>query len=215
MAYRIASAEGPPHDRSFVAVAEVGGQEVGRGEGKTKKSAEQGAALQALDRPPERLMHLRSIAMKGFKSFPQRTKLRVRAGRVGGRRPQRLREVGHRNGAVLWALGEQSPLAVRGQTMKDVIFAGGHGIKGSSSAEVEVVIDNGDRVLDSDFSEISIVRKLSRDGEGEYRLNGARCRLVDIVEVLSDSGSARRCTRSSRRARSRRSSCPGRGSGAS
>ena len=47
--------------------------------------------------------------------------------------------------AVLWALGEQSPLAVRGQTMKDVIFAGGHGIKGSSSAEVEVVIDNGER----------------------------------------------------------------------
>ena len=69
--------------------------------------------------------------------------------------------------------------------MKDVIFGGGHGIKGSSSAEVEVVIDNGDRVLDSDFSEISIVRRLSRDGEGEYRLNGARCRLVDIIEVLS------------------------------
>ena len=91
---------------------------------------------------------------------------------------------------MLWALGEQSPLAVRGQTMKDVIFAGGHGVAGSSSAEVEVVIDNGDRVLDSDFSEISIVRRLSRDGEGEYRLNGARCRLVDIIEVLSGSGSA-------------------------
>ena len=90
--------------------------------------------------------------------------------------------------AVLWALGEQSPLAVRGQSMKDVIFAGAHGVQGSKAAEVEVVIDNHDGALDLDFSEISIVRRLERDGEGEYRLNGARCRLVDVIEVLSDSG---------------------------
>ncbi|HEX8744420.1 MAG TPA: AAA family ATPase, partial [Thermoleophilaceae bacterium] len=90
--------------------------------------------------------------------------------------------------AVLWALGEQSPLAVRGQTMQDVIFAGGHGIPSRSSAEVEVVIDNGDGGLETEFSEISIQRRLDRSGEGEYRLNGARCRLVDIVEVLSDTG---------------------------
>ena len=90
--------------------------------------------------------------------------------------------------AVLWALGEQSPLAVRGQSMKDVIFAGAHGVQGSGAAEVEVVIDNSDGALDIDFSEISIVRRLGRDGEGEYRLNGARCRLVDVIEVLSDSG---------------------------
>ena len=90
--------------------------------------------------------------------------------------------------AVLWALGEQSPLAVRGQTMKDVIFAGGHGVKGSAAAEVEVVIDNSAGRLDSDFGEISIVRRLDRSGEGEYRLNGARCRLADVVEVLSDTG---------------------------
>ncbi|MFL5868673.1 MAG: AAA family ATPase, partial [Thermoleophilaceae bacterium] len=125
--------------------------------------------------------------MKGFKSFPQRTKLEFAPGVsviVGpnGSGKSNITD------AVLWALGEQSPLAVRGQVMKDVIFAGGHGIKGSTAAEVEVVIDNGDRILDSDFSEISIVRKLSRDGEGEYRLNGARCRLVDVLEVLSDSG---------------------------
>src|SRR4051812_50179462 len=72
--------------------------------------------------------------------------------------------------------------------MKDVIFAGGHGIKGSSAAEVEVVIDNAAGELPTDFSEISIVRKLDRHGEGQYRLNGARCRLVDVLEVLSDSG---------------------------
>src|ERR671937_1417490 len=132
-------------------------------------------------------MHLRSITLKGFKSFPHRTKLEFEPGVsviVGpnGSGKSNITD------AVLWALGEQSPLAVRGQTMKDVIFAGGHGIKSSTSAEVEVVIDNGAGVLDSDFSEISIVRRLARDGEGEYRLNGARCRLVDVLEVLSDSG---------------------------
>ncbi len=132
-------------------------------------------------------MHLRSISMKGFKSFPSRTKLEFGTGVsviVGpnGSGKSNITD------AVLWALGEQSPLAVRGQSMKDVIFAGAHGVHGSNAAEVEVVIDNGDGALDIDFSEISIVRRLGRDGEGEYRLNGARCRLVDVVEVLSDSG---------------------------
>ncbi len=132
-------------------------------------------------------MHLKSISLKGFKSFPQRTKLEFAPGVsvIVGPNGSGKSNV---TDAVLWALGEQSPLAVRGQTMKDVIFAGGHGIKGSSAAEVEVVIDNAAGQLASDFSEISIVRKLGRDGEGEYRLNGARCRLVDVLEVLSDSG---------------------------
>ncbi len=89
---------------------------------------------------------------------------------------------------MLWALGEQSPLAVRGQTMRDVIFAGGHGVKGSNAAEVEIVIDNSGGGLDAEFGEISIVRRLDRSGEGEYRLNGARCRLADVAEVLSDTG---------------------------
>src|SRR5918997_759519 len=113
-------------------------------------------------------MYLRSISMKGFKSFPQRTTLEFAPGVsviVGpnGSGKSNITD------AVLWALGEQSPLAVRGQTMKDVIFAGGHGIKGSSGAEVEVVIDNGDGELESEFSEISIVRRLDRGSEGEYR----------------------------------------------
>src|SRR3954469_11943564 len=132
-------------------------------------------------------MHLRSISMKGFKSFPNRTKLAFGEGVsvVVGPNGSGKSNI---TDAVLWALGEQSPLAVRGQSMKDVIFAGAHGVQGSNGAEVEVVIDNHDGALDLDFSEISIVRKLDRDGEGEYRLNGARCRLVDVVEVLSDSG---------------------------
>src|ERR687896_533665 len=132
-------------------------------------------------------MHLRSISMKGFKSFPHRTKLEFGTGVsvVVGPNGSGKSNI---TDAVLWALGEQSPLAVRGQVMKDVIFAGGHGVQGSSAAEVEVVIDNADGRLACDFSEISIVRRLGRDGEGEYRLNGARCRLVDVLEVLSDSG---------------------------
>ena len=132
-------------------------------------------------------MHLRSITMKGFKSFPGRTRLDFGPGVsviVGpnGSGKSNITD------AVLWSLGEQSPLAVRGQSMKDVIFAGAHGVQGSSAAEVEVVIDNGEGRLETQFSEISIVRRLGRDGDGEYRLNGARCRLVDVIEVLSDSG---------------------------
>jgi chromosome segregation protein len=132
-------------------------------------------------------MHLRSIALKGFKSFPDRTRLEFTPGVsviVGpnGSGKSNITD------AVLWALGEQSPLAVRGQTMQDVIFAGGHGLPSRNAAEVEIVIDNSDRGLESDFSEISIVRRLDRSGEGEYRLNGARCRLVDVLEVLSDTG---------------------------
>ncbi|MBA3304968.1 MAG: AAA family ATPase, partial [Thermoleophilaceae bacterium] len=132
-------------------------------------------------------MHLRSIQMKGFKSFPHRTKLDFSPG-VGVVVGPNGSGKSNITDAVLWALGEQSPLAVRGQTMKDVIFAGGHGVSGSSAAEVEVVIDNSDGRSDSDFSEISIVRRLDRAGEGEYRLNGARCRLADVVDVLSDTG---------------------------
>jgi chromosome segregation protein len=132
-------------------------------------------------------MHLKSITLKGFKSFPDRIRLEFGSGVsviVGpnGSGKSNITD------AVLWALGEQSPLAVRGQTMQDVIFAGGEGVKGRSAAEVEVVIDNSDGQLQSDFSEISITRRLDRSGEGVYRLNGARCRLVDVLEVLSDSG---------------------------
>jgi chromosome segregation protein len=132
-------------------------------------------------------MHLRSISMKGFKSFPGRTKLEFGPGVsvVVGPNGSGKSNI---TDAVLWALGEQSPLAVRGQSMKDVIFAGAHGVQSSNAAEVEIVIDNSDGALDIDFSDISVVRRLERDGEGEYRLNGARCRLVDVVEVLSDSG---------------------------
>ena len=132
-------------------------------------------------------MYLRSLTLKGFKSFPDRTCLEFGRGVsvVVGPNGSGKSNI---TDAVLWALGEQSPLAVRGQSMQDVIFAGGHGVKGRNAAEVEVVIDNTDGRLESDFAEISISRRIDRSGEGVYRLNGARCRLVDVLEVLSDTG---------------------------
>jgi chromosome segregation protein len=93
--------------------------------------------------------------------------------------------------AILWAMGEQSALAVRGSSMQDVIFGGGPGVQARSAAEVELVLDNGDGTIDMPEAEISIVRRVERSGDGEYRLGGARCRLADVLEVLSDTGLGR------------------------
>ncbi len=161
-------------------------------------------------------MHLSSITIKGFKSFPERTRLEFAPGVSVIVGPNGCGK-SNITDAVLWAMGEQSPLAVRGQTMQDMIFAGGDGESPRRYAEVEVVLasDEDDLqgmpatssasrerdatgqavkpaagVAGSDsglgFSEISIRRRLDRDGEGEYRLNGARCRLVDVIELLAD-----------------------------
>jgi chromosome segregation protein len=132
-------------------------------------------------------VHLRSLTLKGFKSFPDRTQLEFGPGVsvVVGPNGSGKSNV---TDAVLWAMGEQSPLAVRGQSMRDVIFGGGRGVQARSAAEVEIVIDNSDGAVDVPMGEISIMRRLDRSGEGEYRLNGARCRLVDVLEVLSDTG---------------------------
>jgi chromosome segregation protein len=132
-------------------------------------------------------MRLKSLTLKGFKSFPDRTHLDFGPGVsvVVGPNGSGKSNV---TDAVLWAMGEQSPLAVRGQSMQDVIFGGGRGVQPRSAAEVEIVLDNSDGTVDLPLSEISIVRRLERSGEGGYRLNGARCRLTDVIEVLSDTG---------------------------
>jgi chromosome segregation protein len=135
-------------------------------------------------------MYLKAINLKGFKSFPDRTRLTFSPGVsviVGpnGSGKSNITD------AVLWALGEQSPTAIRGHQMRDVIFAGGHGQSPRRFAEVEVVIDNSEGRAASEFSEISISRRIERNGDGEYRLNGARCRLVDILEALADTNMGR------------------------
>src|SRR3712207_3822015 len=114
-------------------------------------------------------MHLRSITLKGFKSFPDRTRLDFDDGVsvIVGPNGSGKSNV---TDAVLWAMGEQSPLAVRGQSMQDVIFGGGRGQQARHAAEVEIVIES-DGDAPHGLSEISIQRRLDRTGEGEYRLN--------------------------------------------
>ncbi|HET8813606.1 MAG TPA: AAA family ATPase [Solirubrobacterales bacterium] len=135
-------------------------------------------------------MYLKSISMKGFKSFPERTTLEFSPGVsviVGpnGSGKSNITD------AVLWALGEQSPGAIRGASMQDVISAGGKGIGQRRAAEVEVTIDNSEGRAASEFSEIAIERRLDRSGDSGYRLNGARCRLADVTDVLSDTNLGR------------------------
>jgi chromosome segregation protein len=148
-------------------------------------------------------VHLSSITIKGFKSFPERTRLEFAPGVSVIVGPNGCGK-SNITDAVLWSMGEQSPLAVRGQSMQDMIFAGGDGESPRRYAEVEVVLASDDDFQEmpdassasrpgasgSDeglgFSEISIRRRLDRNGDGEYRLNGARCRLVDVIEVLAD-----------------------------
>src|SRR4051812_35179681 len=132
-------------------------------------------------------MHLKSLTLKGFKSFPDRTKLDFASGVsvVVGPNGSGKSNV---TDAVLWAMGEQSPLAVRGQSMEDVILGGGRGGRAAWAAGVGVVLDSAGGGVALPRGEISILRRLDRSGEGEYRLNGARCRLVDILELLSDTG---------------------------
>ncbi len=132
-------------------------------------------------------MYLKSITVKGFKSFPDRTRMEFGPGVsvIVGPNGSGKSNV---TDAVLWALGEQSPAAVRGQAMQDVIFGGAPGRQAAGHAEVELVLDDSEGSLGLGAPEISIYRRLDRAGEGEYRLAGARCRLVDIVELLSDTG---------------------------
>jgi chromosome segregation ATPase len=135
-------------------------------------------------------VYLRSISMKGFKSFPERTTLEFSPGVsviVGpnGSGKSNITD------AVLWALGEQSPGAIRGASMQDVISAGGKGVGQRRAAEVEVTIDNSDGRAATEFSEIAVERRLDRSGDSGYRLNGARARLADVTDVLSDTNLGR------------------------
>jgi chromosome segregation protein len=132
-------------------------------------------------------VYLKSITVKGFKSFPDRTKLEFGPGVsvIVGPNGSGKSNV---TDAVLWALGEQSPGAVRGQSMQDVIFGGAPGRQAAGHAEVELILDDSEGSLGLGVPEIAIQRRLDRAGEGEYRLAGARCRLVDVVELLSDTG---------------------------
>jgi chromosome segregation protein len=135
-------------------------------------------------------VHLKSLTLKGFKSFASATTLRLEPGItcvVGPNGSGKSNVVD----AISWVLGEQGAKALRGGKMEDVIFAGTSGRAALGRAEVTLTIDNSDGALPIDYSEVSITRRMFRDGAGEYEINGAHCRLLDIQELLSDSGIGR------------------------
>jgi chromosome segregation protein len=128
--------------------------------------------------------------MKGFKSFASSTTLRLEPGITAVVGPNGS---GKSNvvDAIAWVLGEQGAKALRGGKMEDVIFAGTADRPPLGRAEVTLTIDNSDGALPIDYAEVSITRRMFRDGVGEYEINGSSCRLLDIQELLSDSGIGR------------------------
>ncbi len=135
-------------------------------------------------------MHLKSLTVKGFKSFASATTLKLEPGITSVVGPNGS---GKSNvvDAIAWVLGEQGAKALRGGKMEDVIFAGTAGRAPLGRAEVMLTIDNTDGALPIDYTEVSITRRMFRSGESEYEINGSSCRLLDIQELLSDSGIGR------------------------
>ena len=135
-------------------------------------------------------MHLKSLTLKGFKSFASATTLRFEPGITCVVGPNGS---GKSNvlDALRWVMGTQGAKDLRGGKMEDVIFAGTSGRAPLGRAEVTLTIDNADGALPIEYSEVSITRRMFRDGASEYEINGSSCRLLDIQELLSDSGIGR------------------------
>jgi chromosome segregation protein len=135
-------------------------------------------------------VHLKSLTLRGFKSFATATTLKFEPGITAVVGPNGS---GKSNvvDAIAWVLGEQGAKALRGGKMEDVIFAGTPGRPALGRAEVVLTIDNADGALPIDYTEVTISRLMFRSGESEYAINGAPCRLLDVQELLSDSGIGR------------------------
>jgi chromosome segregation protein len=135
-------------------------------------------------------VHLKSLTLKGFKSFASATTLRFEPGItcvVGPNGSGKSNVVD----ALSWVMGEQGAKALRGGKMEDVIFAGTADRPPLGRAEVTLTIDNTDGALPIDYTEVSVTRRMFRDGASEYEINGSSCRLLDVQELLSDSGIGR------------------------
>lgn len=135
-------------------------------------------------------MYLKSLTLKGFKSFAAATTLRFEPGITAVVGPNGS---GKSNvvDALAWVMGEQGAKTLRGGKMEDVIFAGTSSRAPLGRAEVTVTIDNSDNALPIEYTEVSITRRMFRDGASEYEINGSSCRLMDVQELLSDSGIGR------------------------
>ncbi len=135
-------------------------------------------------------MHLKSLTLKGFKSFAQPTGFVFEPGVtciVGPNGSGKSNVVD----ALAWVMGEQGAKTLRGGKMEDVIFAGTSTRGPLGRAEVQLTIDNSDGALPIDYAEVTISRTLFRNGSSEYAINGENCRLLDVQELLSDSGLGR------------------------
>ncbi len=135
-------------------------------------------------------MFLKSLKVVGFKSFADRTRLEFEPGVtvvVGPNGSGKSNLVD----ALAWVMGTQSTRTLRTQKMEDVIFAGTATRPALSRAEVTLIFDNASRILPLDLDEVSITRRLYRDGSSDYQINGVDCRLLDVQELLSDSGIGR------------------------
>ncbi|GAB6897528.1 chromosome segregation protein SMC [Kineosporia succinea] len=135
-------------------------------------------------------MHLKTLTLRGFKSFASATTLRLEPGItcvVGPNGSGKSNVVD----ALSWVMGEQGAKSLRGGKMEDVIFAGTSGRPPLGRAEVALTIDNTDGALPIDYTEVTISRTMFRSGGSEYAINGSPCRLLDIQELLSDSGIGR------------------------
>lgn len=135
-------------------------------------------------------MHLKTLTLKGFKSFASATTLHFEPGITAVVGPNGS---GKSNvvDALAWVMGEQGAKSLRGGKMEDVIFSGTTGRAPLGRAEVSLTIDNTDGALPIDFTEVTIARTLFRNGGSEYSINGEPCRLLDVQELLSDSGIGR------------------------
>ncbi|MGY3059522.1 chromosome segregation protein [Streptomyces sp. TE3672] len=135
-------------------------------------------------------MHLKALTLRGFKSFASATTLRFEPGItcvVGPNGSGKSNVVD----ALSWVMGEQGAKSLRGGKMEDVIFAGTTGRPPLGRAEVSLTIDNCDGALPIEYAEVTITRIMFRNGGSEYQINGDTCRLLDIQELLSDSGIGR------------------------
>jgi chromosome segregation protein len=132
-------------------------------------------------------VHLRAVKLRGFKSFPDPVEIRLEPG-VGVIVGPNGSGKSNVSDAIRWAAGSLSPTELRAEKPDDVLFAGG-GSRGSSDfCEVELLFDNADGGLPVDFAELSVARRLHRGGEGQYLVNRAAVRRLDLVELLADLG---------------------------
>ena len=132
-------------------------------------------------------MYLKSLVLKGFKSFADRATLSLEPGITAIVGPNGSGK-SNISDAVLWVLGERSARNLRGQAMEDIIFSGSAARKAVSVAEVDLVLDNSDGTLSVEFDEVVITRRMYRSGESEYLVNGVVARRLDVLDILHDTG---------------------------